>query len=985
MPLIVQWSIIAGLFAQGFAQSQTQSPSASPAGPTVVDGTAALSFPPRTAESSDLSPLTWGAVSFSVNESDPTCGPGRWSLTQLSIPLSQVTVSVVDIQVQLYTANVGVRGSIVLRGGVCYVHPHFLLQPSTGEPIAGFAATQVSAVSVPLTAEYVTLPLTALTFDTSSVRGTAYAVVLSTPDQINWHSVSSPAPAYLPTSGVAAAIGSWATPDAGTSWAVASPYRGIWLSAQKKVCSPTPSQTPSQTRSQSSSPSQTLSSSESPTQTSSSTPSLAGSASLTQSPSAAASVSSTQSCSGAGTLTLTPTPSATSTSTSSRSGLSTPTSSGTPTFTSSQSSTPTGAETASLTLSPSASQTPSATQSPTASSTATSSSAGTRSGSTTPSPTPTLSQSATPSPTLTPSATLPPTPSPSLTQTLSRGASQSQARTGSPTTTSTQFPTPSTTPSQTQTPTPSVSRQPFSLRLIAATAGAIPPDFSAPMSPETRPIHVSDSAAATPVAVWISRCPGLGVSLRCTADAGVAQPLLWSDAVQSPYITGVISSAGSACDSSSTSPVLLSVSASVGAAFRTAGGAASMSCQVFDSSSGGSLGFETAPLAITPSLWPVWEDAVLVASASAMRSARLGVSLNATAAFIAALSCNASFAGSRGGVSDDCQALLTNATLPTDPSAVLATVASVWGSLALPNASDSSGFSLTLTGASLVVLRAARVAFSLGLNVSLGGVPCVVLAVTADGLWALVQTPPPAQLCGSVSTECGYRTFRLSLRSGASANTTSNTYAGASLACPPICPGSIDPPSRVPAFLAVAADATLVSISGTAAGALSVSAVASSAAAAVSSGGLYYTLACSQVRKLGMTQSRACHMIHSPPACRPACLRTLPLAPAPTPQTRLRSPVHWAQVPHALPAPLDRSVPVAPAYGRGLATGRRVKQLAPPWHARPPPPYPAASAGTSRTARHGAARATSLGRTSAAPAPALSTQPTRAPARRAPS
>ena len=279
-----------------------------------------------------------------------------------------------------------------------------------------------------------------------------------------------------------------------------------------------------------------------------------------------------------------------------------------------------------------------------------------------------------------------------------------------------------------------------------------------------------------------------------------------------------------------------------------------MSCQVFDSLSGGSLGFETAPIAITPSLWPAWEDAILVASASTMRSARLGVSLNATAAFVAVLSCNASFANGGGGLSGDCKALLANATLPADSSVVLATAASVWGGVALPNASDSSGFSLTLTGTSLVVLRAARVAFSSDLNASLGGVPCAVLAVTSDGLWALVQTPPPAQLCGSVSNECGYRTFRLSVSSGASPNTTSNTYAGASLACPPICPGSIDPPSRVPAFLAVAADATLVSISGMSEGALSISAVASSAAAAVSSGGLYYTLACSQVRKLRVIQ-----------------------------------------------------------------------------------------------------------------------------------
>ena len=125
MPYFSLVPIVVGLFAQGFAQSQTQSPSASPAGPTVLDGTSALSFPPRTAESSALSPLTWGVVSFSVNESDPTCGPGRWSLTQLTLPLSQVTVPVVNIQVQLYTSNVGVRGSTCITGlERIYAYPH---------------------------------------------------------------------------------------------------------------------------------------------------------------------------------------------------------------------------------------------------------------------------------------------------------------------------------------------------------------------------------------------------------------------------------------------------------------------------------------------------------------------------------------------------------------------------------------------------------------------------------------------------------------------------------------------------------------------------------------------------------------------------------------------------------------------------------------------------------------------------------------------
>ena len=52
------------------------------------------------------------AIAFAVNGSDPTCGWGRYSLTRVIVPLAQVPDgdSVVNVQMQLFTADVSGRG-----------------------------------------------------------------------------------------------------------------------------------------------------------------------------------------------------------------------------------------------------------------------------------------------------------------------------------------------------------------------------------------------------------------------------------------------------------------------------------------------------------------------------------------------------------------------------------------------------------------------------------------------------------------------------------------------------------------------------------------------------------------------------------------------------------------------------------------------------------------------------------------------------------
>ena len=237
-----------------------------------------------------------------------------------------------------------------------------------------------------------------------------------------------------------------------------------------------------------------------------------------------------------------------------------------------------------------------------------------------------------------------------------------------------------------------------------------------------------------------------------------------------------------------------------------------------------------------------------------MRSARLGTTLNASSALRNATLCAAVTGNASAGT---CRPPSGNASiLDYGPTAVLSAAVTLWGPAALPNvtAAPAAGvraFSLTLTGASLVVVRAPRAPFihasnSSGLNATLGGAICSILAVSTDGAWALLQTPTPLALCGSETAECGYATLRLATRPSAPGITPA--YNGAAVSCPPICPGAVNPPASVPAVTAASGgDAVLASLETDAVtGALSVNPLP--AAAAVSQG-VFYTLACSQVRR----------------------------------------------------------------------------------------------------------------------------------------
>jgi len=96
-------------------------------------------------------------------------------------------------------------------------------------------------------------------------------------------------------------------------------------------------------------------------------------------------------------------------------------------------------------------------------------------------------------------------------------------------------------------------------------------------------------------------------------------------------------------------------------------------------------------------------------------------------------------------------------------------------------------FALTLSGASLIVLRAASSVCAFTpqtTNASLGGVSCHISAVSADGCWAALTTPTPLQLCDQASSDCGYAILTLE-------NAPSQDALGAALSCPPFCAGAL--------------------------------------------------------------------------------------------------------------------------------------------------------------------------------------------------
>lgn len=312
------------------------------------------------------------------------------------------------------------------------------------------------------------------------------------------------------------------------------------------------------------------------------------------------------------------------------------------------------------------------------------------------------------------------------------------------------------------------------------------------------------------ISLTLSRCP---VAFPSETAICVVQPysggLSANGAAASLNVVVAPSLAGyfdlSPCATIPFAPVLLPLRLAIGAAMGSGGGGATLVCELVAGSSKVARG--VLQLDVQPTLWPLWDDAIVVAPSLAaggafvIRSTRLGVNINATALLLTAY-CGRSGAIVSNASSDDVNSCSV-AAAAGDAAAVFAAVMSANAVSSLPNASViAATFASTLVGPQRVVLRAAAVhapAFARGVTVTLGGVPCTVEAVSSDGAWLMFTAPTPAALCNSTEVDCGYAplsvanpsTDRSSRPSSTDAFRSPVPYRGAALACPPFCPGGI--------------------------------------------------------------------------------------------------------------------------------------------------------------------------------------------------
>jgi len=200
----------------------------------MFDGTAALTAQLPTAPVSDVTAIDSGsqlyAIAFNFSEADATCGPGVWTITQITLAAVRSSQASTSFIFQLYTAD-----------------------PVTGLPIAAVALTTGASVAIPVTPGYVTTSF-ALSFD-AGFYGLSYALVISAQRAVNLVSVNNGQVNSQPVSARGAAFASYSSANYGSSWTVQSTYRGAVLRAIKGSCGATPTQTSSLTPSQTNTPS----------------------------------------------------------------------------------------------------------------------------------------------------------------------------------------------------------------------------------------------------------------------------------------------------------------------------------------------------------------------------------------------------------------------------------------------------------------------------------------------------------------------------------------------------------------------------------------------------------------------------------------------------------------------------------------------------------------------------------------------------------
>ena len=448
--------------------------------------------------------------------------------------------------------------------------------------------------------------------------------------------------------------------------------------------------------------------------------------------------------------------------------------------------------------------------------------------SSTPSPLPSLSQSGSrsqsSSATLTRGPTASATASPSRSTSPSLTSTHSQRPSGSQRTTPSQQPTPPS--SRTQTPSLGASLSPAPYALALSMGGAAAADS----------LLLSDSLPPVTLAPTLSRCPApLSVTVACGLSSVVSGSAA-SEGSPTSIITSYLPSPSCMLACSGDASTVLPLSIQLQAPFGTASFSGTLVCNA-SGSDGGGLGSLGLAASVMGSLWPTFDDAIVVFGNGVSRSiGGFGSgAANSTSDLLLALDEQRLHAppdapphrraGSMGRAltADD----LGNAI--ADLSVVLAAMQRSWGGVPIPPSASAAPFGVTLSGATPLVLRSLQRSFVDGTSVWVGGVMCNATVVSADGMWLATLTPSFSRLCGTLDpasdSSCAYATLTVRVRLGrvhhvpartapslcpratmqnpslvnaSSSNGSSPTAAsryqgirGVTLTCPPFCSGAV--------------------------------------------------------------------------------------------------------------------------------------------------------------------------------------------------
>lgn len=205
-------------------RSATRSQTASAPGYNMVDSTGDLSATVVTDAPVAVSPGTLYAVTFTVPETDSSCGPGAYVLTGLDLALSRVSAASVQLRLQLYTVNA-----------------------ATGLPASAIGSTLLlSGTSLPAVAGYVPLILSSASWrrGINTASAASYALAVSSNFALNWHGVNASGGSGGSTPKATLSADLVTSSTSGDSWEALTPAvaaRGVRLRTVKAACTQTPS------------------------------------------------------------------------------------------------------------------------------------------------------------------------------------------------------------------------------------------------------------------------------------------------------------------------------------------------------------------------------------------------------------------------------------------------------------------------------------------------------------------------------------------------------------------------------------------------------------------------------------------------------------------------------------------------------------------------------------------------------------------------